>query len=161
MGIAGSTGLGDYAFSGKFRDIIEVLVEGAVNRLRPEDRIGKVFSINANARTAKILFPGGDETTLATVRFGPAMMPTVTMDSTYQFDGMEAAGDVVRVSGKPGDHYISDFIVGNPAPQGNITKIIWDGFWPPRPPNAIYVQWVGPTEPTEGMVNGDEFVLMV
>jgi hypothetical protein len=81
------------------------------------------------------------------------------MDETFGSDGLQALGDVVRVSGKPGDHYISDYLNGVPTGTGNITKVMWTGTeWPSRPPNAVFVQWVGPTEPTEGMIEGDEFV---
>lgn len=96
------------------RGLITSIAEDAVKRLRPEERIGKVFSYDTNAQLAQIYFPGETIDSLVTARFALDRVPSTAMASSFDFAGYDANGDIVRVAGKPGAYYISDYISGIP-----------------------------------------------
>jgi hypothetical protein len=94
------------------------------NKLRPEIRPGRVWSVEVGTQTAEILFPGN--TNLVRVHFGLDKVPTSTIlgnlpDGTDISSGDYAAlagttdSDIVRVAGKPNDWWIIDFIKGSPV----------------------------------------------
>lgn len=86
------SGMSDFAFSAKMRDIVTRMVEETVDRIRPSDRYGTVDSINTTTGKCGVILNG--ETAPVLINMG-ALQPAST-------------GLVVRVSGKTGDRYISD-----------------------------------------------------
>ncbi|QEM40898.1 MAG: hypothetical protein [Phage AS32] len=98
----------------RMRELITNIAEGVVNRLRPEDRIGKVFSYNKTTQTARIWFPGETTSSLVSVHFALDKIPSKSMDSSFDSAGYDAPGDIVRVAGKPGAYFILDYVSGLP-----------------------------------------------
>lgn len=111
-------GFGDLKDAMRFREIISTIATDVVDTLRPEVKIGKVYSANASTQIARILFPGETTSSLVTVHCARNMTPVKTMDSTFATNGYDAPGDIVRVAGKPGSYYIADFISGGPFDTG-------------------------------------------
>lgn len=98
----------DVKAAGRMRSIIERIALGVVNRERPDIRIGRVHHFDSGLQFAWILFPGESVDTLVKVRIALDQTPTRDI-LTY---GDQA--DVVRVLGKPGNYWISDFVSGLP-----------------------------------------------
>lgn len=105
-------GFGDYKVAAATRDVIERIAEGVVNRLRPDLKIGSVYSATPDG-TAEIQFPGHSAEELMQVRFSPDKMPW----STTMVPGMTGVPDIVRVAGKPGAYFIDSFVAGYPKPR--------------------------------------------
>lgn len=114
------SGFGDYRTASRFRDLVTSIARTVVDRERPVDRLGKVYSYNPTSQTAKIYFPGDDFTSpdnLSTVRFARNMCPSLAMDGLLlDFDG-DAEADIVRVAGKPGNLWIIDYFSGKPQTE--------------------------------------------
>lgn len=103
----------DYAVAMRTRDAISRIAEGLINTLRPEPKIGEVFSFDSTLMVADILFPS--DTQPVRVKIGRGQIPFHTkMD-----DGIgDAAGDLVRVQGRMGSYYVIqnlDSVDGNPV----------------------------------------------
>jgi len=106
--------LNDIRTSIRLRDILTSIAESAIRRLRPDERIGKVFSYDNSTRSAKILFAGESIDNLVTVHVGDHMIPSLTMAETYNQLGFAAPSDIVRVAFGAGQYYICDYISGSP-----------------------------------------------
>jgi hypothetical protein len=107
--------LGDIRTAMKMRESITDIATSVVKTLRPEDRIGTVFSYNTTTQMAEILFPGETNANLVQVHYGKHMRPKRAMVTNFSSQGYAAVGDIVRVSGKPGSYWISDYVNGEPA----------------------------------------------
>lgn len=99
------------------RAVVEKVMSSVLERERPATRIGRVYSFNRETSTAMVLFPGNTIDGLVPVSFGKNMIPSVAMIDTFATDGYAAAGDVVRVDGRPNDWYVSGFSVGLPVSE--------------------------------------------
>lgn len=106
----------DLSAAVKMRDVITKISTEVVRQMRPEDRIGKVFSVDAGAQTAQVLFAGETVDSLVTVRCARDKVPLQAMSTNFNTLGYDAPGDLVRVSGGPGQYFILDFLTGRPAP---------------------------------------------
>jgi hypothetical protein len=106
------------------RKVLKRIIAKEINKLRPEIRPGRVWSVEVGTQTAEILFPGN--TNLVRVHFGLDKVPTSTIlgnlpDGTDISSGDYATlagttdSDIVRVAGKPNDWWIIDFIKGSPV----------------------------------------------
>lgn len=87
-----SVALKDYKLALDLRDAIVKICEQTVTRMRPDVRNVQVTAINRFTLKALVLLSG--ETTPIQVGFSRALQPG-------------AVGDVVQISGKPGNYYIS------------------------------------------------------
>lgn len=105
------------------RDLIERIATKTVDKKRPEVRIGHVNNFDSGRQLAWIKFPGDDE--LVKVRVALNMLPTRTIASNG-----EASADIVRVAGKPGAYYITDFVRGVPQDPNNIPLTGEIKMWP-------------------------------
>lgn len=105
---------GAQAYAARHRDVIARIAEGVVNRMRPESRVGKVYSFDLPTHKAQILFPGESPNSLISATFSTNNAPTVSMDASYDSLGNDAPADVVRVSGRPGRYYIDSYLSGSP-----------------------------------------------
>lgn len=101
---------GDLRSAARMRDLIERIVTKTIDKKRPEVRIGYVNNYDSGRQLAWIKFPGDDE--LVKVRIALNMLPT----RTIAVNG-EASADIVRVAGKPGAYYVTDFVRGVPQNQ--------------------------------------------
>lgn len=101
----------------RLRNIVEKIADQRINKLRPDIRVGTVFSFDRSSQTAYILFPGNDETNLVPVRFGLDRIPSSAMVDTFETDGLSASGDVVRIAGRPGAYFILDYVTGVPSSE--------------------------------------------
>jgi hypothetical protein len=108
------TRLGDIAISQRLRDAIIKIAEKTIDRVRPADRLGTVFEVDTERQVAKILFPGNTVENLVEARFALDKVPTQAMAETFNEDGYDAPGDIVRISGLPGAYFILDFYTGGP-----------------------------------------------
>lgn len=136
------------------RNIFMSIAEEVVNRLRPEEKIGKVYSYDTNSQTAQILLAGETINSLITARFALDKVPFVQMQSLWASQGYSAPGDIVRITGKPGSYYISDFISGYPRSWGGVeigTGMMWFGA---TVPNDRYLFCQGQT------YSGNEYPLL-
>lgn len=109
---------GDQAAALKMRGIIQKLVQAEIERMRPDLRVGRVYSIDNINNKAKILFAGATVDDLVTVRYADNMVPTMTMDQTFATDGYDADADVVRIAGSSNNLFITDFVSGGPTGSG-------------------------------------------
>lgn len=109
----------DHQFAAQFRDTIERIATGVVNRQSVSIRIGKVFSYDAASQTAKILFAGETIDNLVKVSVGANMVPNTQMSDTFADKGYDADGDIVRVMGKPGSYFVVDYRSGDPTKRIN------------------------------------------
>lgn len=107
----------DVATAADLRAVIEKIVKKVIEKERPAVRQGRVFSFNTETNVAMVLFPGNTIEGLVPVTFGKNMIPSVAMIDTFDTDGYNAAGDVVRVAGKPNDWYVVGFSVGLPVSE--------------------------------------------
>lgn len=109
-----STTFNDQQAASKVRDIVERIAKGVVRRERPEPRIAKVYDLNTVTQTCRVLFAGDTIADLVTIKFAKNMTPVTYMALTYDVDGENAPGDIVRVWGKTGNYFLLDFIWGGP-----------------------------------------------
>lgn len=107
--------LGEVTTAAKLRDIIVSVSRTQVEKMRPAERIGKVYSIDYTRSVAKIYFPGDDIDSLIEARFASDKIPTEQMISTFSTAGYNAVGNIVRIAGGPGTYYILDYVSGIPA----------------------------------------------
>jgi hypothetical protein len=107
----------DVKSAADFRRVIEKIARKVIDKERPPVRQGRVYSFNAQTNVAMVLFPGNTIEGLVPVTFGKNMIPSVAMEDTFATDGYDAAGDVVRVAGKPNDWYVIGFSVGLPVSE--------------------------------------------
>lgn len=98
----------DVKTAGRMRSIVERIALGVINRERPDVRIGRVHHFDSGLQYAWVLFPGETIDTLVKVRI--ALDQTPTRDIVTYGD----QADVVRVLGKPGNYWITDFVSGLP-----------------------------------------------
>lgn len=91
------TGFGDYQVALKSRDVLVRMMEGVVERLRPDARIGQVISKDVNTQTCHVLF-AGDETPLK-VTYHRHQEPPRTTEAN-------GSGSIVRVAGRLGSYYL-------------------------------------------------------
>jgi hypothetical protein len=94
------------------REIMERTATGVVNRLRPADRIGQVHHYDAGRQLVWVMFKGETEDNLVRARCSASRIPTMG------YDIYGDSCDIVRVSGRPGDYWIADFVRGNPRVPG-------------------------------------------
>jgi hypothetical protein len=104
------TGFGDLNSAARMRDTIKRISRAVVNEMRPEDRIGRVYSIDPVRQMIRVQFPGDQAGESIQARCAVNMIPT----KSFLTDGIEGA-DLVRVSGKPGNYWVSDFVRGSPV----------------------------------------------
>lgn len=114
-------GIGDLKFAADLRDIVTRMARKAIDENVPQVRIGKVYKLEPDRQTAYVLFPGETVDNLVRVRCGKNMIPMQTMEAAFPIEGYDAAGDVVRVWGKPGGYFILDFVSGGP----NFLPTMW------------------------------------
>lgn len=67
------TGMSDQAYATKARDIIASIAENVVTRLRPEPKLGQVYSVTGNK--AEVLFAGEVYPNTVSVKFPPYLTP--------------------------------------------------------------------------------------
>lgn len=107
---------GDITAAIRMREVFTQIAESVVERMRPNERIGKVYSYNVQSQTAKIYFPGESTSSLATVRFALDKIPSKAMAESFAEQGYDAPADIVRIAGSPGAYYILDYVAGIPQP---------------------------------------------
>jgi hypothetical protein len=135
------SGLGEVPSAARARDIFERIAESVVNKLRPEPFLAKVYDVDMTTQTARVVLAGETLNELMPVRFALDKIPRVTMASNPSL-GLAAAGDIVRVAGKPGQYFILDFFSGNPYVPGTAEGIAlhenpgfegtWENGYPPK-----------------------------
>ena len=103
-------GFEEFNSAARTREIVKKIATKVVNDLRPPDRVGRVLNFSAADQIAYILFPGDDVADAIKVRAAMNMIPQKSVVA----NGMDNA-DIVRVSGGPGNYWISDFVKGGPA----------------------------------------------
>ncbi len=132
-------GFGDVRIALRTREVLTQIAEGVVKNLRPEERVGRVYSYNAGDQSAMIMFAGESVSSLVKVHVSNHMIPTVTMSQNLGM-GDSAPADIVRVASGGGQLYICDFVMGSPkwvgrtVPTGAILE------WPssaPAPPGYL------------------------
>jgi microcystin-dependent protein len=96
------------------RDLIERIASKTIDKKRPEVRIGHVHHVDSGRQLAWILYPGENEESLVKVRAALNMLPSRTIEQYGD------TADIVRVAGKPGSYYITDFVRGGPLPPAGI-----------------------------------------
>ena len=107
-------GFSDLNSSARMRDVIERIAKKVVNKERPDVKIGRVHHYSSGKQVAWIQLTGESDDNLIKVRIALNMLPTKTIES----DGDEA--DIVRVAGKPGQYWVTDYIRGVPQSPDNI-----------------------------------------
>lgn len=129
------TGFDDVTYAGKFRDLVSRIARKVVKEERPDVRIGKVFSYDPVTNSALIYFPGDTVENLTRVRVAADRCPTSTMIETFGEAGYDAAANIVRVWGKPGDYFILDYYAGVPFSNAPSTG------GEPTIPNGLVTQY--------------------
>lgn len=107
----------DQAFAARFRDLIVQVAEGVVDRMRPEERLGKIYSFDVWTKIAQVLFAGETVSNLQPVQMSSNQMPSTTMDTSFDTLAYDAPGDIIRVGGKDKLYCIA-FVSGNPQNMG-------------------------------------------
>jgi hypothetical protein len=107
--------LGDIKTASKLRGIIETVSRTQIEKMRPAERIGKVYSVDYGRSVAKIWFAGDTADSLIEARFAADKIPTEAMIDNFATLGYDAPGNIVRVSGGHGQYYILDYVSGIPA----------------------------------------------
>lgn len=125
------SGLGDKNASMRMREVIARIARATVNEMRPENRIGKVYSYDAATKSARILFAGETISTLLKVHVSDHLIPGQTMQETWATQGYNAPSDIVRIGGSGGQYYIVDYISGSPRPVFSAVSWITDTDWIP------------------------------
>lgn len=123
----------------RFRDIIKRIVEMQVNQMRPDLRIGRVFSYDDTTLIAQVLFVGHTIDELVPVRYGENMMPSRSMDENFDTEGYSASGNVVRVAGSGANLFITDYVTG--APRSNV--VFEANYEPPIAAGTATQYWRG------------------
>lgn len=110
---------GDLDAATRMRGAIKRIVAREVAELRPDIRIGRVYSYDDATQLAYILFPGEDVNSLSPVRYAVDKKPSQGMRENYGQLGLNAPGNVVRVAGKSGSYFIVDYVSGIPRTEAN------------------------------------------
>lgn len=137
----------------KMRDVMERIATRIVNTLRPEPKLGEVYSFDEALRSCEVLFPGDTQT--VRVQVGQFQAP----QSTILNDGK---GDVVRVAGRSGIYYlltnlgVTEDDGEEEGTGGGITitpvAIVEHGADANvARPSAIIVHWVGTADPANAL----------
>jgi hypothetical protein len=121
-------GMQDTPTAANLLRVMRKIAKKVVDKERPDMRTGRVFSINTDTQIAQVLFPGNTVDSLVPASFGMDKIPTTMMETTFSADGYAAAGDVVRVAGKPSAWFILDFVKGIPA-SVFVTESAVDNFY--------------------------------
>lgn len=102
-------GLADFQSALKMRDIIETIVKGVVEQVRPRIQYGTVTAIDRPKRKCSVQFVG--ETTSVSVAMG-SVQP-------------QSEGQVVRIDGVAGDRFVADVLgpIFNDMPMVNSIKL--------------------------------------
>jgi microcystin-dependent protein len=106
--------LADLQSALNMRDLIVSIVEEAIDRIRPEEKIGKIWSWDSNTGVAKVLLAGENVDNLVNASFGRANAPRLGMSTTFSTAGYAADSDIVRVGGRPGAYRVLDYVSGGP-----------------------------------------------
>lgn len=136
-------GFSDVSYAARMRDLITQVAASVVDTMRPEPRLGKVYSFSISSMTAQILFAGEGIDNLVPVKFSPLMTPVTQMADTYATNGLDAKGDIVRVAGRAGGLYISDFVSGGPSIAGAGFQVGDIKPWPTVIPPANWLSMDG------------------
>jgi len=97
----------DMATALAFRDVMERVATGVVNRLRPASFVGEVTTVNILTRTATVRRAGQEEDEPDTrVNYLPHLAPNQILVQDVQ------RGNIVEVSGTSGDLYITKIYSG-------------------------------------------------
>lgn len=104
----------DQVYAARFRDLITSIATKVVQEQRPDLRIGRVYDFDPNTNIALVLFAGETVSNLVKVRAARNMQPTTLMAASFDTLGYDAPGDLVRVTGKPGNLFILDYFSGTP-----------------------------------------------
>lgn len=109
-------GMGDTAYAGAFRDTIERIATGVINKIRPAPFMARVYDLDLNEQKARVVRAGEkvSDGNLMSVQFAQDKIPSITMGTTYATLGEDAPGNIVRVAGEPGAYYILDYFSGAP-----------------------------------------------
>lgn len=87
-------GLSDHKIALAVRDLVRSFAREEIHRLRPQYRYATVDSVDHDAGTCEVIYPG--DTVAVTVNMGAAIRPAV--------------GQTVRVDGIFGDRFVSDVL---------------------------------------------------
>lgn len=111
--------MADLSTALRMREIFTQIATSTVERLRPPERIGRVFSFDRYTQTCEVLFPGETVSNLLKVHVAQNMFPSLTMIEAFDDLGYDAPSDIVRVAGTPGQYYVTDYVSGAPMPVGS------------------------------------------
>lgn len=156
------SGLNDLMSALRMRELLTSIATEVVERLRPEEKIGKVYSYDKSSQTARILLAGETVDNLIVARFALDKQPTIQMEPLWNSLGYSAPGDIVRISGKPGSYYILDFVSGYPS-HWDGTEVGFGFMWFSNTlPNDQYLwcrggTFLGSQYPVLASVVGDSF----
>lgn len=106
--------LSDFKFAAELRDLVKAIADKEIDKKRPDVRIGYVYKFNVAEQAAYVMFRGESSDNLVRVHAATNMLPT----RTYEEEGDLA--DIVRVAGKPGAYYITDYVRGVPQSPDNV-----------------------------------------
>jgi hypothetical protein len=85
----------------QMRDLIKKIATNVVIKMRPNPRIGEVYSYDSSNLTAQVLFRG--DTVPLKVKYGRGQKPVKTK---MDIPDASAPGDIVRVGGNVGAYYV-------------------------------------------------------
>lgn len=94
------------------RDLVTSIAEGVVDRMRPDVRLGRVYSVDVSASYCEVEFVGDPQTTR--VRFSPDRPPSSSVLDPH------GEPNIVRVAGRAGQYYIIDYVTGTPNQLGSV-----------------------------------------
>lgn len=102
-----SVGFGHPSTSLKFRDILNVAIEAAINRLRPRPFNAEVISIDTVNMRAMVRTSGNSDPTYdIQAHFTQTLMP-----AQARVEGV-SSGNQVEISGEPGSYWITKIFSG-------------------------------------------------
>lgn len=108
------SGFGEVKIAARLRDAISSIAAGVVDTMRPDIKIGAVWSVDG--QNVFILFAGETVDSLVKVRASASMIPKRAMTDVSTND---APCDIVRITGKPGQYWIVDYLSGQPQWLGD------------------------------------------
>jgi hypothetical protein len=132
------TEFGDIRSAGRMRDVIERISTQVVNRLRPDVRIGQVHHFNPDTQIAWIKFVGSEDDDLVQVRAAYNMTPLRSIESHS-----ELIADIVRVAGRPGAYYVTDYVRGGPRACGSVPALHYNADFQLDSQGALPTSWTG------------------
>jgi hypothetical protein len=102
-----TTGFDRPSISLKFRDILDLAIEAAINRLRPRSFNAEVISIDNDRMNAMVRTSGNTDPTFdIQVGFTQTLIPAQT-----RIEGVRS-GNQVEISGEPGAYWITKIFSG-------------------------------------------------